>query len=64
MALSWINPLYLAGLLLLALPVLIHLVQRRHSSGFKFPSLMFLRQIAGAGLCAAVLRQHGRGGAE
>jgi len=45
MALSWINPLYLAGLLLLALPVLIHLVQRRHSRGLKFPSLMFLRQI-------------------
>lgn len=45
MALAWINPLYLAGLLLLALPVLIHLVQRRHSQGLKFPSLMFLRQI-------------------
>ena len=45
MSLAWINPLYLAGLLLLALPVLIHLVQRQHSSGFKFPSLMFLRQI-------------------
>jgi len=45
MALSWINPLYLAGLLLLALPVLIHLVQRQHSRGLKFPSLMFLRQI-------------------
>ena len=32
-------------LLLLALPVLIHLVQRQLASGIKFPSLMFLRQI-------------------
>lgn len=45
MSLSWINPLYLAGLSLLALPVLIHLVQRQQTSGIKFPSLMFLRQI-------------------
>ena len=45
MGLSWINPLYLAGLSLLALPVLIHLVQRQQTSGIKFPSLMFLRQI-------------------
>ena len=45
MGLSWINPLYLAGLLLLALPVLIHLVQKQHSQGARFPSLMFLKQI-------------------
>jgi hypothetical protein len=45
MGLSWINPLYLAGLALLALPVLIHLVQRQRPSGFKFPSLMFLERI-------------------
>jgi hypothetical protein len=45
MGLSWINPLYLAGLSLLALPVLIHLVQRQQANGIKFPSLMFLRQI-------------------
>ena len=45
MGLSWINPLYLTGLLLLALPVLIHLMQRQHDRGMKFPSLMFLRQI-------------------
>jgi hypothetical protein len=45
MGLSWINPLYLAGLLLLALPVLIHLVQKQHSQGVRFPSLMFLKQI-------------------
>jgi hypothetical protein len=45
MGLSWINPLYLSGLLLLALPVLIHLVQRQHSRGTRFPSLMFLQRI-------------------
>jgi len=45
MSLAWLNPLYLSGLLLLVLPVLIHLVQRQHADGVKFPSLMFLRQI-------------------
>jgi hypothetical protein len=45
MGLSWINPLYFLGLALLALPVLIHLVQRQHPSGFRFPSLMFLERI-------------------
>jgi hypothetical protein len=45
MGLAWINPLYLAGLLLLALPVLIHLVQKQHGQGARFPSLMFLKQI-------------------
>ncbi len=45
MGLSWINPLYLVGLLLLALPVLIHLVQKQHSQGARFPSLMFLKRI-------------------
>ncbi len=45
MGLSWINPLYLAGIALLALPVLIHLVHQHHPSGFKFPSLMFLERI-------------------
>ncbi len=45
MELSWISPLYLSGLLLLALPVLIHLVQKQSRSGLKFPSLMFLKKI-------------------
>ena len=45
MGLAWINPLYLAGMLLLALPVIIHLVQKQHASGIKFPSLMFLQKI-------------------
>jgi hypothetical protein len=45
MGLSWISPLYLSGILLLALPVLIHLVQKQSRSGIKFPSLMFLKKI-------------------
>ncbi|MDH3218631.1 MAG: BatA domain-containing protein [Gammaproteobacteria bacterium] len=45
MGFSWISPLYLFGSLLLALPVLIHLVQRHRRSGVKFPSLMFLEKI-------------------
>ncbi len=45
MGLAWINPLYFAGVLLLALPVLLHLVQKQHASGIKFPSLMFLQKI-------------------
>lgn len=45
MGLSWISPLYLVGALLLALPVLIHLVQRQQLQGIKFPSLMFLEQV-------------------
>ena len=45
MGLSWINPLYLAGTLLLVLPILIHLVQRHRANGIKFPSLMFLERI-------------------
>ena len=45
MGLSWINPLYLSGLLLLSLPVIIHLVQKQQGQSARFPSLMFLKQI-------------------
>ena len=45
MGISWISPLYLAGTLLIALPVLLHLVQKNRSDGIRFPSLMFLQQI-------------------
>ena len=45
MGLSWINPLFLFGLSLLALPVLIHLVQKQVENGVRFPSLMFLQRI-------------------
>ena len=45
MGLSWISPLYLAGVMLLTLPILIHLVKRHRTNGIKFPSLMFLERI-------------------
>ncbi len=45
MGLGWINPLYLAGLALLAIPVLIHLAQKQQHSATRFPSLMFLERI-------------------
>ena len=45
MGLSWINPLYLTGLMLLAIPVLIHLALKQHQDGLRFPSLMFLQRI-------------------
>lgn len=40
-----INPWLLFGLAALAVPVLVHLVQREEQSGRKFPSLMFVRRI-------------------
>ncbi len=40
-----INPWFLLGLAAIAVPVLVHLVQREEHSGRKFPSLMFVRRI-------------------
>ena len=45
MGLAWINPLYLACLTLLAVPVLLHLVQKHQLRGALFPSLLFLKKI-------------------
>lgn len=42
---GFFNPWLLLGLAALAVPVLIHLVQREEHSGLKFPSLMFVRRI-------------------
>ncbi len=39
------NPWLLLGLAALAVPVLVHLVQRQEQHGTKFPSLMFVRRI-------------------
>jgi hypothetical protein len=36
-------PLFLTGLAALAVPVLIHLIQREKSTVVRFPSLMFVR---------------------
>jgi hypothetical protein len=41
---SFLSPLILTGLVLLALPVLIHLLVRRRAKRLDFPSLRFLRE--------------------
>ncbi|MCA1584238.1 MAG: BatA domain-containing protein [Acidobacteria bacterium] len=42
---TFLAPLFLAGLAALAVPVLIHLIQRERKTVTAFPSLMFLRRI-------------------
>jgi Mg-chelatase subunit ChlD len=42
---GFVAPLLLAGLAALAIPVLIHLIQREKKQVVEFPSLMFLRRI-------------------
>src|SRR5687767_9524478 len=42
---GFVAPLLLAGLAALAIPVLIHLIQRERKRVVEFPSLMFLRKI-------------------
>ena len=42
---SFLAPLFLVGLGLLAVPILIHLTQRQQSKVTAFPSLMFLRRV-------------------
>lgn len=42
---SFLTPMFLAGLGLLAVPIVIHLTQRQQSKVTAFPSLMFLRQV-------------------
>ena len=42
---SFLAPLFFAGLALLAVPVLIHLIQRERKNVVQFPSLMFVRRI-------------------
>ena len=42
---GFVAPLVLAGLAALAIPVLIHLIQRERKRVVEFPSLMFLRKI-------------------
>jgi hypothetical protein len=40
-----LTPLFLVGLAGLAVPVIIHLIQRERKTVVEFPSLMFLRRI-------------------
>ena len=42
---TFLTPLFLAGLAALAIPVLIHLIQRERTRVTAFPSLMFVRRI-------------------
>ncbi|HVL66009.1 MAG TPA: BatA domain-containing protein [Vicinamibacterales bacterium] len=42
---SFLTPLFLAGLAAIAVPVIIHLIQKERKQVVAFPSLMFLRKI-------------------
>jgi hypothetical protein len=42
---AFLTPLFLAGLAAIAIPVIIHLVQRERKTPIAFPSLMFLQRI-------------------
>jgi hypothetical protein len=42
---SFLAPLFFAGLAALAVPILVHLIQRERKDVVEFPSLMFIRQI-------------------
>src|SRR5579872_6473169 len=42
---AFLTPLFLAGLAAIAIPVLIHLIQRERKRVIEFPSLMFVRRI-------------------
>src|SRR6185503_16432447 len=42
---AFLTPLFFAGLAAIAIPVLVHLVQREKKSVVEFPSLMFVRRI-------------------
>jgi len=45
MGLSFLTPLFLAGFLAIAVPVIVHLIRRHRGRVLNFPSLMFLRQM-------------------
>jgi hypothetical protein len=45
MGLTFLAPLFLAGALAVAIPVLIHLSHRERKEAVRFPSLMFLRRV-------------------
>src|SRR5437016_13849255 len=42
---AFLTPLFLAGLGAIAIPVVIHLIQRERKRVVEFPSLMFIRRI-------------------
>jgi hypothetical protein len=42
---NFVNPLFLTGALVAAVPILLHLIRREHAHKIEFPTLMFLRRI-------------------
>ena len=42
---SFLTPLFLVGLAGLAIPVILHLIQKERKNVVQFPSLMFLRRV-------------------
>jgi hypothetical protein len=45
MGISFLAPFFLAGLLAISVPIIVHLIRRHQGKKIVFPSLMFLRQI-------------------
>src|ERR1044072_7442711 len=45
MQVAFLAPLFFAGLAAVAIPVLVHLIQRERKNVVEFPSLMFIRKI-------------------
>ena len=45
MSLSLLSPLFLAGLLAVAVPVIIHLMRRKKARALDFSTLRFLREV-------------------
>lgn len=45
MGVSFLAPLFLAGLLAVSVPIIVHLIRRHQGKKIVFPSLMFIRQI-------------------
>ena len=43
---NFVNPLFLIGGLVAAVPILLHLIKREHARKIEFPTLMFLRRIS------------------
>ncbi|HIE82719.1 MAG TPA: alpha-1-antitrypsin, partial [Dehalococcoidia bacterium] len=42
---AFLSPLFLVGLIGVAIPILVHLIRREQNQVIPFPSLMFLRRI-------------------
>jgi hypothetical protein len=45
-AMNFVNPWFFLGGLIVAVPILLHLIKREHARKIEFPTLMFLRRIS------------------